>query len=122
MTHRQLLLSQFFVLTLLAVLFHVGLALRWYMLAPFDVLLHFLGGLWASLALFWGSARFGYPIKSTYVFVGVMVIGAGWEVFEFIFDISGGLKDTVADFALDATGALIGIFGVKALASKKEIV
>jgi len=56
------------------------------------------------------------------VFVGVMVIGAGWEVFEFIFDISGGLKDTVADFALDATGALIGIFGVKALASKKEIV
>ena len=53
-----------------------------------------------------------------FLLLGVVIIGIGWEVFEYIFNnLIGGLTfnllDTVSDISFDIVGALVGIFLVK---------
>jgi|SRR3989338_307448 len=70
-----------FVLSLLANKFHLYYSV-WY----FDIIMHFLGGVWLGLVavyLFTSEALPSHPILKMLFFV--LVIGFGWEVFEFLF-------------------------------------
>lgn len=93
----------------------------------FDVLMHFLGGLWVGLTALWIYFLSGYikNIKKDKVFIfgislfTVLVIGIGWEVFEYIIDAHIGMKqgyweDTFIDLFMDILGAsLASVFFLK---------
>lgn len=83
-----------------------------------DVVLHILGGLWIGLALFWLfflSGKVRVPNSSLvsvflYVVLGTLIIGVGWEMFEYIsgtFITEEMFPDTIHDLFADFAGALI---------------
>lgn len=87
----------------------------------FDVLLHFLGGMWVALIVFW----FLYIAKLVpvmpsralwYMLAGVLVVGISWEVYEQSFALRFALNyplDTSIDIAMDIVGALVAYRFVK---------
>lgn len=93
--------------------------LYWYSsISYFDMIMHFLGGFFLLLAV-----AYVFPpkvshsrIKSiTLLISGVLVIGIGWEVFEYIFNnVLGGLDfdilDTLSDLFFDMLGGTISLF------------
>lgn len=112
------------ILFYLANLFYLYSAYWW-----FDVVMHFLVGTTGGLSLYWGFYHSGLifrgPLKSRVlsvflVFVCVMAVAGGWEIFEYkngITDSSEGYAlDTVNDLILGGTGALIASL----LASRKK--
>ncbi|MBP9668666.1 MAG: hypothetical protein KBE09_00045 [Candidatus Pacebacteria bacterium] len=116
---RALFAAQLIVVAILGAL-HVGaLSYSLYWQYPWlDVLSHFLGGLWVALALLWIAHRFGVAVRGFYVFLGVLVVGLGWEVFEVVAGIpreSNWLFDTAIDLIMDLLGALVGIVWSKRL-------
>jgi|SRR3989344_3070127 len=91
-----------FFLNTLAMKFHWYFSIWW-----FDMPMHFLGGVFIgllSLAIF--PRR---PVLTA--FLGVLAIGALWEIFEFSLDTfitynPHNLLDTLSDIAFDLTGGL----------------
>jgi len=79
--------------------------------------MHAIGGLWVGFILFYifpiKGKKFTYFIK---VFLGILLVGVGWEVFEFVvnnlylakepFDI----VDTSSDIFFDMLGGACSIF------------
>ena len=85
----------------------------------FDMPMHFLGGLFVSFLLIYlfYSTTTKQPIaKSAFLLLlGVLAVGVGWEIFEYIFNnVIGGQifnpLDTLSDIFFDMAGAIIGIF------------
>jgi hypothetical protein len=92
----------------------------------FDNVMHFLGGLSIGLLSLWGAymsgflgreARGRFRILLTVV-ISVLVVGLGWEIFEYLFGISNPtlgetyMKDTIYDLSFDLIGAiLVGLWG-----------
>lgn len=94
----------------------------------FDILTHFLGGLWVSISLLWFFFQFGsvnvFKNKKNHIFlvafVGTILIGVMWEIFEYYFGISGVnasnyVRDTATDIFFDLMGGIVayGIFVFK---------
>lgn len=81
-----------------------------------DMLMHALGGLWTCFILLWfiplKKDTKHYLVK---IFLGILVVGIGWEVFEFLvnnkylakepFDI----VDTLSDIFFDSLGGISGL-------------
>lgn len=120
---KSLLFSSFFVLIMLFVLHLVGIKFYFYWDSRwFDNTAHFLGGLGVGLLSLWilfVSGIFGKhkPNKKQILFASIacgMIIGAGWEVFEFVNKIAnpiGSYKiDTAWDLFADFVGALTAGF------------
>ena len=94
-----------------------GLYLYLYWVWWYDIVMHFLGGAWVALASAWLLFYSGFfqrrPVTSKNIFLvtfsSVLVIGVGWEVFEYIFDIAvvgeNYVSDTTMDFIMDFIGA-----------------
>ena len=93
----------------------------WY----FDMIMHFLGGLWLGLVFVWlflVKKAVSQNISSlvdlkliTKILLGVLIIGVFWEIFEFIFNnILAGTSfdslDTISDIFCDLTGGAFVIF------------
>ena len=87
----------------------------------FDIMMHFLGGLWVglmSLWLYYFSGFNSHPRKEKkFVFlfsiISVLTIGIGWEVFEVLIqsNLSNGYwVDTTQDLIMDTLGALTAGF------------
>lgn len=87
----------------------------------FDILMHFLGGLWISLMALWVLFLSGYitqfhlSYRSAFfvAIFSVIVIGIGWELFEIwsgisLEDKTNYLFDTTVDFIMNLFGALSG--------------
>ncbi len=86
-----------------------------------DVLMHFYVSMTGAFGLYWGLFHSGIifrkPFQSEFinialVFLLVMIIGSGWEVYEYYYGISldaaeGQVRDTVNDLILDSAGALL---------------
>jgi uncharacterized BrkB/YihY/UPF0761 family membrane protein len=84
----------------------------------YDVLLHYLGGMWIALATYWiafHSRYISHP-RNTIANIALLVIGMtmlvglGWEIFEYYFGISLApgeqyVIDTTQDFIMDFLGA-----------------
>ena len=90
----------------------------------YDLVMHFLGGLWLSLALLWMAQSSGYlkteptavPALLSIV-CGVLLIGLLWEVFEYFTNIffsiefkDGYVFDTILDVTMDFLGGGTGYF------------
>jgi len=102
----------------------------------FDILTHFLGGLWVGIAVVWVWYFSGYvrkmymPDKST-VFVallGGLLVGLLWELYEYIVWIVtdaglpfGYIGDTILDLIMDITGAGVGFLILQYFVLKKPI-
>lgn len=80
----------------------------WY----FDMIMHFLGGVWLGLCAIYLFTPKSSSLRSIFlVLFFVLTVGLGWEVFEFIFynyfaqhffDVS----DTFSDIFFDLTGGV----------------
>ncbi len=83
----------------------------WY----FDIIMHFLGGLWLGgffLWLFWPERISGSLVGK--VILGVLVVGIGWEVFELMFvnyvaQNNFDIIDTAMDLVLDILGGFSAV-------------
>jgi len=84
----------------------------------FDIMMHFLGGLCISLAVLWfyfysgffKSEFFDKKNKTNILFISVevvLIIGCGWEIFEFFVGSIGDLPDTIKDLIMDSVGAIL---------------
>lgn len=87
--------------------------LFWY----FDMPMHFLGGLSAMYLIcyvFYTKVQLYTKLPIFYLLLGVLVIGLGWEVFEYIFlNLYAGqpfsFSDSLSDIFFDLAGGSLGI-------------
>ena len=124
MVHRPALFVAQTVVVAMVAIVHLS-ALEWYLYWQYpwlDVLSHFLGGLWVSLASAWILSYLGYSISLTRLVTLSMIVGVGWEVFE----IGAGIPreanfvfDTSIDLCMDLMGALCGYVLSRALLRDK---
>ncbi len=130
----------FFVFAILAV--HVTAVFQdWYhAIWWMDILLHVAGGAWLALVFFYVADRYALqfwhmpPFIALICMLGfVMLVGVGWEWFEYGFDYfiardafvwraQLGLPDTMGDLLADFTGGLLvagyGILRMKAISKE----
>jgi len=91
----------------------------------FDIVTHFLGGLWLGIASLWFWYLSGYlhkahmpNKKALYIALGAGIfIGIFWEIYEFtVWHLSGAglpsnyVSDTIMDICVDFVGACVGYF------------
>ena len=98
-------------LHLLALYFHWYWMFWWY-----DILLHFLGGLWLGGTTLWflqyvRQQPVGRIEQYILPVVAVVIIGLGWELFEFSLDTfiifrTNDIIDTMSDLGMDVVGSL----------------
>ena len=93
-----------------------------------DMPMHFLGGIWAALAIFWIFSPKSLNTKHILaVMLGVLCIGLAWEIFEIVVN-DAILKnpfnslDTLSDIFFDLAGALLGIFYLLGKIRREEAV
>lgn len=104
-----------------ATLFYLYWKFWWY-----DMLLHFLGGIFIALLVLWirfFSGYFGVPPiplqhkALRFALLATLCIGVGWEVFEralgHTWSVEGYWLDTSIDIALDVAGGLVGFLFFK---------
>ena len=94
----------------MAVTQHYALSNFWYWQYRWlDMLMHFSGGVVIGLALY---AAFGRRMAILY---GVLIVGALWEVFEYVLGISlverNFAFDTTKDLTMDLVGGL-AVYGI----------
>jgi uncharacterized membrane protein YjdF len=112
-----------FLIIIIFILNKVANLFFWYTsIVWFDMMMHFLGGVFVALAL--GSVLTGYlknaENKKVFwvILVSVLVVGLGWEVFEFsvqeLVKVVGlaDIPDSLSDLLFDALGAIVGTFFV----------
>ena len=106
-------------ITVLALVFFIlivnyaAMKFHWYYSVPwFDMLMHFLGGLWLGLAFIWL-----YPAGTSYlkIIAGVLLVGVFWEIFELVIHQyflreSFDLPDTLSDLFFDMLGGGVAVF------------
>ena len=98
-----------FVLNYIAGLYYLFWVFWWY-----DVMMHFITGAAVGGFAAWGLLRFqpNIPPRTLFwmVFAAIMVVGIGWEIFEYMNGMYVGetriVFDTVCDLILDTLGAL----------------
>ena len=119
MHNRTLFFTQAFVLLCVGTL-HIA-ALHWYLYwhyAWFDLITHFLGGMWVALLSAWLITFKAGPIRAREIIGIVLVVGIGWELFELFFGLTsiadrGYAFDTAHDLLMDFCGGLVGFFVAK---------
>ncbi len=103
----------------------------YWMYSWFDIMMHFLGGLFVSLMTLWFFFESGYvniyrSIQNVVIIAGgsIVFIGIGWEILEVLAGIpieENFISDTVTDLIMDVIGASIAIFiFIKLFLHKKE--
>jgi hypothetical protein len=120
MERKKLFKTLAFLVILLFVLNHIASKFYlYYSLWWIDMPMHFLGGICAGLFMVWllpsenlfSELSWKYVFK---IFLGVLLIGVLWEVFEIIFNniiaqISFDARDTIHDISFDLSGGLYAI-------------
>jgi hypothetical protein len=95
------------ILNLIALAFYFYWTLWWY-----DIMMHLLAGLAGGLAVCW-FVRFSSLSRQFLVVVAsLMIVGIGWEVFEYVFDIAARtdyIRDTLLDLIADLGGAVLAV-------------
>lgn len=121
MIKQPLFIEQFILIIIIGIFHHIALQFYLYWVFPwFDMLMHFLGGLWVGLVGIW-YVYFSGIIKNINIksarqmrifsisIITVVIIGVLWEIFEVY---SGVLSieenywfDTSLDILMDTSGA-----------------
>ncbi len=103
---------------LIATTHYLSLQFAWYVRNPWlDIVMHFITGGALSYALYWYFFRFNSSYLSHPFFaiiVPTILIGIGWEWFEYYYDITGWPVDTfnykfdtMKDLVMDTLGGCI---------------
>lgn len=107
------------VLITIAVLHHMALFKFYYWnYGWFDVLMHFLGGLWVALFFLWFVGWFNLPIKISVktLVVFLVVIAFLWEAWELFYGLTNSAKEGyVVDTSVDILMGLLGTLSVSLL-------
>ncbi|OGD68506.1 hypothetical protein A2811_02795 [Candidatus Campbellbacteria bacterium RIFCSPHIGHO2_01_FULL_34_10] len=125
--------KELFIFTFILILFIASLnelAVNYYFywrIWWFDIMMHFLGGLWVGLSALWFYYSSGFSKKGgksiftkegtvnkrkmffISLFSGIL-IGLGWEIFEFIIEVdfsNNYIDDTLLDLLMDMIGAIM---------------
>lgn len=114
---QRLLILQLIVLVLVAVLdIHFGIGeMYFWRIWWWDILMHMLGGLWVGLVFAYAATYTPYRVSVIHCIIAAFAVGAGWEVFEYVFHMGGSVfmsypLDTAKDLFDDAVGgALAGL-------------
>jgi len=126
---KSLLFASFIVFIILLIVHLVGIKFyfywdsRWY-----DNMAHFLGGFGTALLSLWilfTSGIFGkYKPTSKQIMLASIVcgifIGVGWEIFEYLNDISAPIGSYWSDTSYDFISDIVGAFVAGLMASNKE--
>ncbi len=95
---------------------YVAVKLYWYnSIWYFDMIMHFLGGFWLSLALLWLFFKKDLSLKLIFkIFLGVLLIGVLWEVYEILVNNTFAQNpfntlDTISDIFFDLSGGVFAI-------------
>ncbi len=116
MTNADLFRQQAWLLVTIGVLHALGLFLFlqwqfwWY-----DIMLHFMGGVWVALAALWFYMKEGWVARMTTTVLIALSIGLGWELFEYLVGSareSNYFYDTSLDILMDTLGAIAGFLYV----------
>jgi hypothetical protein len=109
---KSLLFAHAGVLALTAAIYLAGLEFfLFWRLWWFDILLHFLGGVWAALASAWVIALLRIPLSTRSVLLSVLAVGVGWEVLEYVLNFpreEAYALDLATDIVLDMLGGVVG--------------
>lgn len=134
MLKDKLFVSLFILISLIASLHILALELYLYwLLWWFDILVHFLAGLWVGLMSLWIYYRSGFFIEPTHSIsraflvaaFSIAVISILWEFYEIIIGVpfeENYVQDTILDLVMDALGASIGFAYYASVHLKKEII
>jgi len=78
----------------------------------YDIMMHFLGGVWVVLVLIWLNQLKAAAVVLTFkrVLTTIVVVGLAWEIYELLFnqtfiDAKGYGLDTVLDLIMNTVGA-----------------
>lgn len=114
MDTKRLLYIQLALVAVIGVLHLIGLEyFLYWRLWWYDILLHSLGGAWVALAALWFLTTIGWRVGTLQVLLATIVVGAGWEVWEFTFGIFGEDNytfDTSLDMFMDMVGAVFVVW------------
>lgn len=120
MLKQPIFLFLFVLIAVIAILHRVALELYLYWtLWWFDILMHFLGGLWVGLSVLWLVFLSGYIKRIPFgrvqalviTIVSVFVVATSWEVFELwsgILTDDSYFFDTSIDLGMGVLGAMSG--------------
>ncbi len=105
------------IIGVLDIYFGVGQSYFW-TIWWWDILLHVLGGVWAGLFGAWVAGFFG--IRATFIqcILFALVIGVGWEIFEYINGLGDSVfmsytADTIKDLFDDTLGGAFAYYLVQ---------
>ncbi len=121
----------------------LALANYWYWTYQWlDIPMHFLGGLWAAMAIIFLISNFQFPISKEFlkenffrftivILSFVILIGVFLELVEFLYDVfissrgyvgflQLGAADTMADLFFDLLGAFVFAVIYRVIANKKS--
>jgi len=100
-------------------IFALEFSLYW-LYSWFDIMVHFLGGVFVGLSALWFFFQSGYTmtrqsIQNVILVAGgsIIFIGVGWEIFEVLAGIpieENFVLDTIIDLIMDALGTFIAGF------------
>ena len=83
----------------------------------YDIMMHFLGGVWVVLVLIWLNQLKAAAVVLTFkrVLTAIVVVGLAWEIYELLFDqtfidAKGYGLDTVLDLIMNTVGAAAAYF------------
>src|SRR3990167_6874685 len=83
----------------------------------YDIMMHFLGGVWVVLVLIWLNQLKAAPAVLTFkrALTAIIVVGLAWEIYELLFDqtfidAKGYGLDTVLDLITNTVGATAAYF------------
>src|SRR3989338_175095 len=101
------------VLVIIFVLHLISLRNDYYWLILwYDIMMHFLGGVWVVLVLIWLNQLKAAAVVLTFkrVLTTIVVVGLAWEIYELLFnqtfiDAKGYGLDTVLDLIMNTVGA-----------------
>ena len=100
------------VFIVLAVLFLYGYQQNFFQtLIWWDILMHFLGGIWAGYIGAWFISFLGYPVRMSHFVAGAILLGLAVEVVEYFFVIGRNPfmsyeLDTSKDIFVDVIGGV----------------
>ena len=118
---NPLFISWTILLTMIAILHVTALEFFLYWLYPwFDIMMHFLGGLFVGLSALWFFFQSGYVRINQSIWniiivsvSSIILIGVGWEIFEVMAGvpiIGNYILDTATDLVMDVIGVTVATF------------
>ncbi len=121
MYRNPLFISWVLILVLIAVLHIIALEFFLYWIYSwFDILMHFLGGLFVVLSALWfffqsGYVRINQNIRNIIIVSvsSIVLIGVSWEIFEVIAGVpieDNYILDTITDLIMDVVGTIVATF------------